>query len=56
MREIIHVEFPDPGRWLRVDTMTKELRWRDGVHLDERSALIMAQSIERGLAPVLGPK
>ncbi|WP_256470269.1 hypothetical protein [Bradyrhizobium sp. 157] len=27
-----------------------ELRWADGVHLDERSAVIVTQALERALA------
>jgi hypothetical protein len=48
-REIVHSAFPDPDRWLRIDYPRSELRWSDGVHLDERSALIVAQSIDRAL-------
>ena len=55
-REIIHAEFPDPSRWLRIDPTRNELRWPDGVHLDERSALIVTQLIERALSSLLGPK
>ena len=51
-RQIIHGAFPDPERWLRIDADRSELRWADGVHLDERSAVIVAQSIERSLATV----
>jgi hypothetical protein len=54
-REIIHAQFPDPGRWLRIDYARGELRWRDGVHLDERSAVIVTQSIDRALSSLLGP-
>jgi hypothetical protein len=48
-REIVHTEFPDPDRWLRLDFARDELRWSDGVHLDERSAVLMAQSIDKAL-------
>ena len=51
-REIIHGAFPAPERWLRIDAERSELRWADGVHLDERSAVIVAQAIERVLASV----
>jgi hypothetical protein len=54
-REIIHAQFPDPGRWLRIDYARGELRWRDGVHLDERSAVILTQPIDRALSSLLGP-
>jgi hypothetical protein len=49
-REIAHAEFADGHRWLQIDPARSELRWADGVHLDERSAVIVAQSIDRALA------
>jgi hypothetical protein len=52
-REIVHAKFPDPDRWLRIDCTRSELRWADGGHLDERSALIVAQSIDRALSTFL---
>lgn len=54
-REIVHAEFPDPDRWLRNDYTRSELRWADGVHLDQRSAVPVTQSIDRALAALLGP-
>ncbi len=53
---IVHEAFPDPDRWLRIDPPMAELRWADGLHLDERSAVIVVQSIERALADRLRPK
>jgi hypothetical protein len=53
-REIVHSEFPDPDRWLHIDYTRSELRWADSVHLDERSAVIVSQSIDRALSPLLG--
>jgi hypothetical protein len=53
-REIVHSEFPDPDRWLYIDYTRSELRWADSVHLDERSAVIVSQSIDRALSPLLG--
>jgi hypothetical protein len=53
-REIVHSAFPDPDRWLRLDYPRSELRWSDGVHLDERSALIVSQSIDRALISLPG--
>jgi hypothetical protein len=50
-REIIHAAFPDPKRWLPVDVNRAELRWTDGAHLDERSAVIVAQALERAMMP-----
>jgi hypothetical protein len=49
-REIIHPAFPDSSRWLPVDVDRRELRWTDGVHLDERSAVIVVQAMERALS------
>lgn len=49
-REIVHAAFPDPKRWLPVETNLNELRWTDGIHLDERSAIISAAAVERALA------
>jgi hypothetical protein len=54
-REIVRAEFPDPARWLHIDYARGELRWADGVHLDERSAVIVAQSIDRVLSSRPGP-
>ena len=51
-REIVHSAFPDPRRWLNIDVNRNELRWADGVHLDERSAVIVAQALERELGSV----
>jgi len=49
-REIIHAAFPDSKRWLSIEVNRSELRWADGVHLDERSAVIVAGAMERALA------
>ena len=49
-REIIHAAFPDSKRWLPIEVNRSELRWADGVHLDERSAIIVTQAMERALA------
>ena len=51
-REIVHSAFPDPRRWLNIDVNRNELRWADGVHLDERSAILVTQAIERALTSV----
>ena len=55
-RDVVHSAFPDPRRWLRMDTNRSELRWADGVHLDERSAVIVTQAMERALASVHATK
>jgi hypothetical protein len=49
-REIIHAAFPASKRWLSIEVNRSELRWADGVHLDERSAVIVTQAMERALA------
>lgn len=49
-RPIVREAFPDRGAWLPIDVPPGELRWRDGVHLDERSAVMVARAIERSLA------
>jgi hypothetical protein len=49
-REIVHAAFPDSKRWLPVEVDRSELRWADGIHLDERSAVIVTQAMERALA------
>ena len=51
-REIVHSAFPDERRWLRIDVNRDELRWADGIHLDERSAVMVTQALERELASV----
>jgi hypothetical protein len=51
-REIIHAAFPESKRWLSIEVNRSELRWADGVHLDERSAVIVTQALERALAAV----
>ncbi|MGY8632397.1 hypothetical protein RAD15_07860 [Bradyrhizobium sp. 14AA] len=49
-KAIVHEAFPDPALWLPIDPPRSELRWADGVHLDERSALIVVRGIEGALA------
>ncbi len=51
--EIAHSHFPDRARWLRIDAPRDELRWADGVHLDERSAAIVVQSIDKTIFHLL---
>jgi hypothetical protein len=55
-REIVHARFPDSDRWLRIVFAGSELRWADGVHLDERSAVIVAHSIDQALASLPGKR
>ncbi|MFD0609577.1 hypothetical protein ACFQZO_05260 [Bradyrhizobium sp. GCM10027634] len=49
-KAIIHAAFADRTRWLPIDPPLNELRWADGVHLDERSALLVVRAIEGALA------
>ncbi|MBR0722906.1 hypothetical protein [Bradyrhizobium manausense] len=49
-KAIVHAAFPDRDRWLPIDPPMRELRWADGVHLDERSALLVVRAIENALA------
>lgn len=49
-KAIVHAAFPDRGRWLSINPPVSELRWADGVHLDERSALLVVRAIESALA------
>lgn len=48
-REIVRAAFPDREAWLPIDVPQAELRWPDGVHLDERSALMVARAIGQAL-------
>jgi hypothetical protein len=57
-RAIIHAAFPEPDRWLPLAVDRNELRWADGVHLDERSALIVSQAVDdalKALPPSVSP-
>jgi hypothetical protein len=49
-RRIVHGAFPEPGRWLSIDVAREELRWPDGAHLDERSAVLVARAIDKAIA------
>lgn len=49
-KAIVHAAFPDRERWLSINPPMSELRWADGVHLDERSALLVVRAIESALA------
>jgi len=44
----------DYSRWLSLDYPSNEIRWTDGAHLDERSAIIMARSLERAVERRIG--
>jgi hypothetical protein len=47
---LMHAAFPDPKNWPDLDFHWSELRWIDAVHMDERSAIIVAKEIERYIA------
>lgn len=49
-KAIVHAAFPDREHWLSINPPMSELRWADGVHLDERSALLVVSAIESALA------
>jgi hypothetical protein len=49
----VHGRFPDPTLWLPIDVATGELRWLDGVHLDERSAMLVSRSIDGAIGRLL---
>jgi hypothetical protein len=53
-REVIRSRFPAPDRWLHIAFSRNGLRWADGVHLDERSAVILSQSIDQALSSLPG--
>ncbi|MCK1655072.1 hypothetical protein IVA88_27020 [Bradyrhizobium sp. 149] len=48
-KEILDEAFPDRRLWLPFDPPRSELRWDDGVHLDERSALVVVRAIESAI-------
>jgi hypothetical protein len=49
-----HIAFPDDRRWIDIDGSLADLRWADGVHLDERSAIMIAQQIDEFLKGING--
>jgi hypothetical protein len=48
-RAVMRQTFPQPERWLDLDYPLEQLRWADGIHLDERSAALVAQSMDRAI-------
>ena len=52
-RKLVHDAFPDATRWLYLDYARETLRWADGVHVDERSGLILARAIDSAIVPFL---
>lgn len=53
-QQIVRAAFPDDATWLTIDPPRSELRWADGVHLDERSALLVVRAIEASLGAAAG--
>jgi hypothetical protein len=49
------LEYFGPDRWLDLKYPADELRWDDAVHFDDRSAIILACSLERALNSKLRP-
>ena len=47
--------FPDSASWLALQVDRSELRWTDGAHLDERSAIFVARAIETAAAEQISP-
>jgi hypothetical protein len=41
--------YPGNSSWLSINVDRSQLRWTDGVHLDDRSAAIMARAIEEAI-------
>ncbi|WJR76334.1 hypothetical protein [Bradyrhizobium sp. NP1] len=54
-RNVVHARFPDPAQWLPIDVDTAQLRWLDGIHLDDRSAMLVSRSIERAVGLLAKP-
>jgi hypothetical protein len=48
-RALMHGAFPDPKRWPQFDYRVQDLRWVDAAHMDERSAAIVAQEMDKVL-------
>lgn len=49
-RRMIHEAFPDADRWLHIDYPRGDLRWADGVHMDERSSILVSRLLEQALS------
>ena len=48
-RRLASGRFTDRRNWLHFDIATDELRWPDGLHMDERSAILTARGIENAI-------
>ncbi|MGH6710632.1 MAG: hypothetical protein ACREEK_16855 [Bradyrhizobium sp.] len=53
-RKTVRDAFPGPSHWLPIEVARDELRWPDGVHLDARSAVLVARSIDRAIVALQG--
>lgn len=51
---VAHARFSDERQWLPLDGSMPGLRWADGIHLDERSAVIIARQIDGFLGSPTG--
>lgn len=49
-RRVALEHFADPREWLNLTIAKSELRWPDGGHFDERSAVLAAKAIEQALS------
>jgi hypothetical protein len=49
-RALTHEAFPDESKWLTISDERRQLRWLDASHLDERSAIIVADQIDNAIA------
>lgn len=49
-RRIALGRFEDPHEWLHLTIAKSELRWPDGAHFDERSAVMAARAIEQAIS------
>ena len=48
-RRIVSRRFGGPNEWLHLRIAQSDLRWPDGAHFDERSAVMTARAIERAV-------
>jgi hypothetical protein len=44
-----HATFTNDLQWLRLELPMHELRWADGVHLDERSSIVVSKELQKQL-------
>jgi hypothetical protein len=46
-RLLMHSTYPDPQKWLNLESEGQQLRWIDANHMNERSAIIVAREIDK---------